>query len=247
MVSPLTAGRPSHENSRHAVLAPTGCPLGGNPSPCRGDFFTRKCPAAPTFLLPPCDTMLGLSAGVSSQENAISTHTNVRTATAVYPMEPRSNELPPRDAPGMRAPYPSVPNPPRLVPQQLKGYQNPLKAVIPLPTSIKFLTYPLAKQPPTSHILRRLSQGYDVLFLQELHGKPLVPHSLSMGANGAVLIAIVPKSREHGACFIFSPRLRAFLEPLPHPNNGGLIAAALLHLPGNQSVLVASVCAPYES
>ena len=147
----------------------------------------------------------------------------------------------------MHAPYPSVPDPPRLAPRQSKGYQKPLKAVTPLPISIKFLTHNIAKHPPTSHILRRLRQGYHVLFLQELNKKPLVPHSFSMGANRAIIIANVPKRHEHGACLVFSPRLRPFLEPLPHPDKERLIAAALLHLPGAQPVLIASVYAPYNS
>ena len=224
MVSPLTAvpscqGGASHETFRHAHLAPTGRLLVGNPSTCRANSFAFKSLTAPTILLLPCNAMLGST--VSSHENAISTHTNARTATAVHPMEPRSNEPLPRDAPGMHTPYPSVPNAPQLVPQQWKGYQKPLKAVTPLPTSINFLTHNIATQPPTSHILRRLDQGYDVVFLQELNKNPLLPHSFSMGANSRSELRMFPKAMNTGLGCFFHPGYAHSLSHCPSPTKKG--------------------------
>ena len=86
-----------------------------------------------------------------------------------------------------------------------------------------------------------------MLLPQELNEKPLVPQSFSMGANRAGVIANVPKRHEHRACLIFLPRLRPFVEPVPHPDKERLVAAALLHLPGAQPVLVSGVYAPYKS
>ena len=112
---------------------------------------------------------------------------------------------------------------------------------------LSFISHNIAKQPPTSHILRRLKQGYDVMFFQEVLKKPLVPHSFASGNDRAVIVSNVSSKREHGTCLVFSPRLRPFVEPIARVDKEGLIAAALLHLPGAPPILVASVSSPYKA
>ena len=85
------------------------------------------------------------------------------------------------------------------------------------------------------------------MFFQEVLKKPLVPHSFASGNDRAVIVSNVSSKREHGTCLVFSPRLRPFVEPIARVDKEGLIAAALLHLPGAPPILVASVYSPYKA
>ena len=153
---------------------------------------------------------------------------------------------PPSSVHGVHAP-PPLPQFPHMAFKVRRGYQKPNKALVPLPTMLSFISHNIAKQPPTSHILRRLKQGYDVIFFVEVLKKPLVPHSFASGNDRAVIVSNVSSKREQETCLALSPRRRPFVEPIARLDKEGLIAAALLHLPGAPPILVAIVYSPYKA
>ena len=146
----------------------------------------------------------------------------------------------------MHAPTP-LPEFPHMAHKVGRGYQKPNKEPVPLPTMLSFISHNIAKQPPTSRILRHSKQGYDVMSFQEGQKKPLVPHSFASGNDRGVIVSNVSSKRKHGTCLALFPRLRPFVEPIAGLDNEGLIAAALLHVPGGPPISFASVYSPYKA
>ena len=94
----------------------------------------------------------------------------------------------------------------------------------------------------SSQILRHL-------FLQEINHAPILPHVYAYGSGTKATIASnISQDKhsrgKHGSVLVCSPRLARFVTPLPRLNTEGLLAAAVLTLPGAPPTLLVSVYAP---
>ena len=101
----------------------------------------------------------------------------------------------------------------------------------------------------SSQILRHLKNDFDILFLQEISHAPILPHSYAYGSGTkATIVSNISQDKhsrgEHGSVLVCSPRLAHFVTPLPRLDTEGLLAAAVLTLPGAPPTLLVSVYAP---
>ena len=110
--------------------------------------------------------------------------------------------------------------------------------------TIRAVTHNTEKKPPTPLLLQHFKQGFDIVFLQELRKKPLLPHIYNQKGHRAVIFSNLSPDHKHGSGLDFSPLLSQFVTPCDNPDKDGLITAALLTLPGAPPLLVASVYAP---
>ena len=135
---------------------------------------------------------------------------------------------------------PRTPSPPPVTSKLKKGYV-PAK---PSPKSLIHTTHNTEKKPSTPLLLHHFKQGFDIVFLQELRKKPLLPHIYNQKGHRAVVFSNLSPHHEHGSGLAFSPLLSQFVTVCNNPDKDGLITAALLTLPGSPPLLVASVYAP---
>ena len=98
--------------------------------------------------------------------------------------------------------------------------------------------------PPTLLLLQHFKQGFDIVFLQDLKKKPLLPHIYNHKGQRTVVFSNISPHHEHGSGSAFQPLLSQFVTPCNNPDKDGPISAALLTLPGSPPLLVASVFAP---
>ena len=101
----------------------------------------------------------------------------------------------------------------------------------------------------SSQILRHLKNDFDILFLQEINRAPILPHVYAYGSGTkATIVSNISQDKhsrgEHGSVLVCSPRLARFVTPLPRLDTEGLLAAAVLTLPGALPTLLVSVYAP---
>ena len=103
----------------------------------------------------------------------------------------------------------------------------------------------------SSQILRQLKNDFDILFLQEINHSPILPHvyAYGSGTKATIVSNISPDKNsrgEHGSVLVCSPRLSrcSFITPVPRLDAVGLLAAAILTLPGAPPTLLVSVYAP---
>ena len=101
----------------------------------------------------------------------------------------------------------------------------------------------------SSQILRHLKNDFDILFLQEINHAPILPHVYVYGSGTkATIVSNISQDKhsrgEHGSVLVCSPRLARFVTPLPRLDTEGLLAAAILTLPGAPPTLLVSVYAP---
>ena len=101
----------------------------------------------------------------------------------------------------------------------------------------------------SSQILRHLKNDFDILFLQEINHTSILPHVYAYGSGTkATSVSNISQDKnsrgEHGSVLVCSSRLSRFVTPLPRLNTEGLLAAAILTLPGAPSTLLVSVYAP---
>ena len=101
----------------------------------------------------------------------------------------------------------------------------------------------------SSQILRHLKNNFDILFLQEINHAPILPHVYAYGSGTkATILSNISQDKhsrgEHGSVLVCSPRLARFVTPLPRLDTEGLLAAAVLTLPGAPPTLLVSVYAP---
>ena len=99
-----------------------------------------------------------------------------------------------------------------------------------------------------SQILRHLKNDFDILFLQEINHAPILPHVYAYGSGTkATIVSNISRDKhargEHGSVLVCSPRLSRFVTPLPQLDTEGLLAAAVLTLPGAPPSLLVSVYA----
>ena len=116
---------------------------------------------------------------------------------------------------------PSIVPLPRSSTRLRKGYQQPHRPPIPLPSELRLLSHNLQKKPiVSSQILRYLKNDFDILFLQEINHVPILPHvyAYSSGTKATIVsnISHDKHSRgEHGSVLVCSPGLSCFVTPLP--------------------------------
>ena len=101
----------------------------------------------------------------------------------------------------------------------------------------------------SSQILRHLKNDFDILFLQEINHAPILPHVYAYGSGTkATIVSNISQDKhsrgEHGSVLVCSPRLSRFVTPLPRLDTEGMLAAAVLTLPGAPPTLLVSVYAP---
>ena len=101
----------------------------------------------------------------------------------------------------------------------------------------------------SSQILGHLKNDFDILFLQEINHAPILPHVYAYGSGTkATIVSNISQDKhsrgEHGSVLVCSPRLARFVTPLPRLDTEGLLAAAVLTLPGAPPTLLVSVYAP---
>ena len=101
----------------------------------------------------------------------------------------------------------------------------------------------------SSQILRHLKNNFDILFLQEINHAPILPHVHAYGSGtNATIVSDISQDKhsrgEHRSVLVCLPRLSRFVTPLPRSDTEGLLAAAVLTLPGAPPTLLASVYAP---
>ena len=101
----------------------------------------------------------------------------------------------------------------------------------------------------SSQILRNLKNDFDILFLQEINYAPTLPHVYAYGSGTkATIVLNISQDKhsrgKHGSVLVCSPRLARFLTPHPRLDTEGLLAAAVLTLPGAPPTLLVSVYAP---
>ena len=125
-----------------------------------------------------------------------------------------------------------------------KGYAPAKPSPKSLIHTIRAVTHNTEKKPPTPLLLQHFKQGYDIVFLQELRKKLLLPHIYNQKGHRAVAFSNLSPHHEHESCLAFSPLLSRFVNSCDNPDKDGLITAALLTLPGSLPLLVASVYAP---
>ena len=85
--------------------------------------------------------------------------------------------------------------------------------------------------------------------LQEINHAPILPHVYAYGSGTkATIVSNISQDKhsrgEHGSVLVCSPRLSRFVNPLSRLDTEGLLAAALLTLPGAPPTLLVSVYAP---
>ena len=100
----------------------------------------------------------------------------------------------------------------------------------------------------SSQILRHVKNDFDILFLQEINHAPILPHvyAYSSGSKATIVSNISQDKHsrgEHGSVLVCSPLLARFVTPLPRLDTEGLLAAAVLTLPGAPPTLLVSVYA----
>ena len=100
-----------------------------------------------------------------------------------------------------------------------------------------------------SQILRHLKNNFDILFLQEINHTPILPHVYAYGSGTkATIVSNISQDKncrgDNGSVLVWSPRLSCFITPLPRLDTEGLLAAAILTLPGALPTLLVSVYAP---
>ena len=139
---------------------------------------------------------------------------------------------------------PRTPSPPQVTTKMKKGYAPAKSSTKSLIHTIRAVTHNTEKKPPTPLLLQHFKQGFDIVFLQELRKKPLLPHIYNQKGHRAVMFSNLSPHHEHGSGLAFSPLLSQFVTPGDNPDKDGLITAALLTLPGTPPLLVASVYAP---
>ena len=139
---------------------------------------------------------------------------------------------------------PRTPSPPPVTTKMKKGYALAKSSLKNLIHTIRAVTHNTEKKPPTPLLLQHFKQGFDIVFLQELRKKPLLPHIYNQKGHRAVIFSNLSPHHEHGSGLAFSPLLSQFVTPCDNPDKDGLITAALLTLPGAPPLLVASVYAP---
>ena len=101
----------------------------------------------------------------------------------------------------------------------------------------------------SSQLLRQLKNDFDILFLQENNHTPIIPHVCAYGSGTkATIVSNISQDRQsrgdHWSLLVCSPRLSRFVTPLPQLDTEGLLAAAILSLPGAPPTLLVSVYAP---
>ena len=101
----------------------------------------------------------------------------------------------------------------------------------------------------SSQILRHLKNDFHILLLQEINHAPILPHVYAYGSGTkATIVSNISQDKhsrgEHGSVLVCSPRLPRFVTCLPRYDTEGLLAAAVLTLPGALPTLLVSVYAP---
>ena len=101
----------------------------------------------------------------------------------------------------------------------------------------------------SSQILRHLKNDFDILFLQEINHTPILPHVYAYGSGTkATIVSDISQDKhsrgEYGSVLVCSPGRSRFVTPLPRLDTEGLLAAAVLTLPGAPLSLLVSVYAP---
>ena len=139
---------------------------------------------------------------------------------------------------------PRTPSPPPVTSKLKEGYAPAKPSPKSLIHTICAATHNKDKKPSTPLLLQHFKQGFDIVFLQELRKKPLLPHIYNQKGHRAVFFSNISPHHEHGSGLAISPLLSQFVTPCDNPDEDGLITAALLALPGSQALLVASVYAP---
>ena len=136
------------------------------------------------------------------------------------------------------------PPPPQVTTKMKKCYFPAKSSPKSLIHTILAVTHNTENKPPTPLLLQHFKQGFDIVFLQELRKKPLLPHIYNQKGHRPVIFSNLSPPHEHGFGLAFSPLLSQFVTPCDNPDKDGLITAALLTLPGTPPLLVASVYAP---
>ena len=139
---------------------------------------------------------------------------------------------------------PRTPSPPAVTTKVKKGYAPAKSSSKRLIHTLRAVTHNTEKKPATPLLLQHFKQGFDIVFLQELRKKTLLPHIYNQKGHRAVIFSNLSPHHEHGSRLAFSPLLSQFVTPCDNPDKDGLITAALLTLPGEPPLLVASVHAP---
>ena len=125
-----------------------------------------------------------------------------------------------------------------------KGYSPAKPSPKRLIHTIRAVTHNTEKKPSNPLLLQHFKQGFDIIFLQELRKKHLLPHIYNQKGHRAVVFSNLSPHHEHGSGLAFSPPLSQFVTPCDNSDKDGLITAAILPLPGSPPLLVASVYAP---
>ena len=139
---------------------------------------------------------------------------------------------------------PRTPFPPPVTSKLKKGYAPAKPSPKSLMHTIRAVTHNTEKKPSTRFLLQHFKERFDIVFLQELRKKPLLPHVYNQKGHRAVVFSNLSPHHEHGSGLAFSPLLSQFITPCDNPDKDGLISAALLTLPGSPPLLGPSVYAP---
>ena len=139
---------------------------------------------------------------------------------------------------------PRTPSTPLVTSKLKKGYAPAKPSPKSLIHTIRAVTHNTEKKPSTPLLLQHFKQGFDIVFLQELRKKPLLPHIYNQKGHRPMVFSNLSPHHEHGSGLAFSPLLSQPVIPCDNPDKDGLITAALPTLPGSPPLLVASVYAP---
>ena len=98
----------------------------------------------------------------------------------------------------------------------------------------------------SSQILRHLKNDFDILFLQEIYDAPILPHVYAtVRAPKPPLFRTSARTNtpeaSTGPFWFAPPGLARFVTPLLRLDTEGLLAAAVLTLPGAPPTLLVSV------
>ena len=100
---------------------------------------------------------------------------------------------------------PRTPSPPPVTTKMKKGYAPAKSSPKNLIHTIRAVTHNTEKKPPTPLLLQHFKQGFDIVFLQELRKKSLLPHIYNQKGHRAVIFSNLSPHNEHGSGLAFSP------------------------------------------